>query len=79
MSKIKFNRVNGWTYKTEDEQYLIYNGGPREWYSAKVDPEMAIKYGFVSISIIESTKQMHFSITDAQQWVRKFEYEVSER
>ena len=71
---IKFNRVNGWTYKTEDDQYIVYNGGSREWYSAKVDPEMAAKYGFVSVSIIQSTRQYHSSITEAQQWVREVEY-----
>jgi len=76
MKEIKFNRVNGWTYKTVDNQFLVYNGGPNEWYSAKIDPEMVEKFGFCSVAIDESTKQFHSSIKNAQLWVRKFEYKV---
>ena len=37
---MKFNRLNGWTYKTTDNAYIVYNGGPNEWYSAEIDHEI---------------------------------------
>ena len=71
---IKFNRVNGWTYKTTDNKVLVYNGGPREWYSAEIDHELVQKFGYCSVAVIESTKRFHFSMKDAQIWVRSFNY-----
>ena len=73
---IKFKKVNGWTLKTEDNQYMIYNGGPNEWYSAKIDPEMIEKYGYCSVAVDESSKMFHYSIKDAQSWVREVLYKV---
>ena len=73
---IKFNRVNGWTYKTADNKFLVYNGGPNEWYSAEIDHELVEKFGYCSVAVDESTKQFHTSITNAQNWVRSFNYKV---
>lgn len=71
---IKFNRVNGWTYKTEDNQYLVYNAGPNEWYSAKVDADMVAEFGYTTVVAIDSTKVFHYSIKDAQSWIREVNY-----
>lgn len=68
---IKFNRVNGWTYKTTDNKFLVYNGGPNEWYSAEIDPELVTKYGYCSVAVNENTKQFHYSLKYAQLSVRK--------
>jgi len=73
---IKFNRVNGWTYKTSDSEYIVYNGGPNEWYSAPVDTELVKKYGFCPVAVNESEKVLHSSLRDAQNWVRSFNYKV---
>jgi hypothetical protein len=70
MQNIKFNRVNGWTYKTSDNQFMVYNGGPNEWYSAKIDSELVEKHGYCSVAVDESSKMFHYSIKDAQNWVR---------
>ena len=73
---MKFNRVNGWTYKTNDNAYIVYNGGPNEWYSAPVDSELVAKYGYSSVSVIESQKIFHTSLREAQSWVRSVDYKV---
>jgi len=72
---IKFNRINGWTYKTTDNQFMVYNGGPNEWYSAKIDSDLVEKYGYCSVAVDESSKMFHYSIKDAQDWVRN-QYKV---
>jgi hypothetical protein len=73
---IKFNRVNGWTYKTTDNQFMVYNGGPNEWYSAKIDPELVEKYGYCSVAVDEYSKMFHYSLKEAMNWIRTFEYKV---
>ena len=75
-NNIKFNRVNGWTYKTSDDKFLVYNGGKNEWYSAPIDNDLVAKYGFCSVSIDESNKIFHYSLRDAQNWVRTVECKV---
>lgn len=76
MAAIKFSRVNGWTYKTRDGKFIVYNGGPNEWYSAPVDVELVGKFGFCSVAIDESSKMFHRSLRDAQNWVRSVNYKV---
>jgi hypothetical protein len=71
---IKFNRVNGFTYKTSDNAFIIYNGGPKEWYSAPVDAELAAKFGYVSVAAVDGNKVFHTSLRQAQEWVRTFDY-----
>jgi len=75
---VKFNRVNGWTYKTTDNQFLIYNGGPNEWYSAEIDTELVEKFGYCSVAVLESSKVFHYSLREAQKWVRSFNYKLEE-
>jgi len=75
---IKFNRVNGWTYKTSDSKFVVYNGGANEWYSAPVDIELVEKFGICSVAIDESNKMFHRSLRDAQNWVRSVNYRVGE-
>ena len=69
-SLIKFNRVNGWTYKTSDNQFIVYNAGPNEWYSAVIDSSMTEMFGYTSVTAIDSTKQFHTSMQNAMAWVR---------
>lgn len=73
---IKFKRVNGWTYKTEDDQYIVYNGGPNEWYSGKADQDLVKQYGYESVAMDDSSKQFHSSLRLAQLWVREVNYKV---
>lgn len=69
---IKFNRINGWSYKTTDGKFIISNCGPREWFSAEIDDEQSQKFGW-SIAL-ENSKQYHSSLKEAQNWVRSFNY-----
>jgi hypothetical protein len=69
---IKFNRINGWSYKTSDNAYIISNCGDRTWFSAEIDSELTAKHGF-DIAI-ENTKTYHTSLTEAQKWVRSYHY-----
>jgi hypothetical protein len=73
---MKFNRVNGWTYKTNDDAFIIYNGGPNEWYSAKIDSKLVEQFGICSVVAIQETKQFHYSLKDAMAWVRLTEYKA---
>jgi hypothetical protein len=75
----KFNRVNGWTYKTSDGKFIVYNGGPNEWYSGPVDPVLVAKFGFCSVAIDEGNKIFHNSLRSAQDWVRSFNYKVESK
>lgn len=75
---IKFNRVNGYTYKTADNQYMIYNAGPKEWYSAPIDSELVEKFGYSPVAVDESNKMFHTSLRNAQDWVRVFDYKSQE-
>jgi hypothetical protein len=71
---IKFKRVNGWTYKTADNKYIVYNGGANEWYSAPVDEKLVEQFGYCSVAVNESQKTYHYSICDAQSFVQDFYY-----
>jgi hypothetical protein len=73
---MKFNRVNGWTYKTKDNKFMVYNGGANEWYSAEIDIELVEKFGYSSVSVVQESKQFHYSLKDAMTWVREFIYKV---
>ena len=69
---IKFNRIDGWSYKTTDGKFMISNCGPREWFSAEVDFEYSEKFGWAIP--VENSKVYHSSIKEAQQWIRNVEY-----
>jgi len=67
---IKFNRINGWSYKTSDDCFIVSNCGPRQWFSAEIDAELTAKHGFIVVD--EHSKVYHSSLT--QNWVRTFDY-----
>jgi len=69
---IKFNRINGWSYKTTDGKFMILNCGSRLWFSAEVDEAESEKFGW--IIPLENSKQYHSSLKEAQNWVRSFNY-----
>ena len=69
---IKFNRINGWSYITTDDRFMISNCGSREWFSAEVDAEATAKHGFIIPD--EHSKVYHKSLSSAQNWVRTFDY-----
>ena len=69
---IKFNRINGWSYKTSDNAYIISNCGNRTWFSAEIDTEVTAKHGFEIA--IENTKMYHTTLTEAQNLVRSYNY-----
>jgi hypothetical protein len=69
---IKFHKINGWSYRTSDDQIIISNCGPRSWFSAEIDTEESKKFGW--LIPFENSKQYHTSLKDAQNWVRNFNY-----
>jgi hypothetical protein len=69
---IKFNRINGWSYKTSDNAYMISNCGNRTWFSAQIDAELSAKHGFEVA--VENTKMYHTTLAEAQNWVRSYNY-----
>jgi len=69
---IKFLRINGWSYKTSDNAYIISNCGNRYWFSAEIDAEATAKHGFEIA--VEPSKVYHSSLRLAQSWVRDFDY-----
>jgi hypothetical protein len=69
---IKFNKINGWSYKTSDDRFIVSNCGPRQWFSAEIDAELTAKHGFIVVD--EHSKVYHNSLTSAQNWVRTFDY-----
>jgi len=75
MKTIKFNRINGWSYKTADNRYMIsHTGANRCWWSAEIDQELSEKWGWEIPR--ENTKQYHTTLREAQNWVREFNYKV---
>lgn len=68
---IKFKRINGWSYKTEDNRYMVSNCGERYWFSAEIDQEASARHGWEIA--IENTKVYHSTCRDAQNWVREYE------
>lgn len=73
-TQVKFNRINGWSYRTSDDKFIVANCGPRYWFSAQVDEEATERHGF--LVAIENSKVYHSSLSSAQKWVREFEYKV---
>ena len=71
---IKFNRINGWSYKTSDNAYIISNCGDRMWFSAEIDAEASQKHGFDVP--VENSKVYHTTLTEAQSWVRSYNYQA---
>jgi hypothetical protein len=71
---IKFKRINGWSYRTSDDKFMISNCGPRQWFSCEVDAESSARHGF--LIALENTKVYHATLGEAQNWVRSFDYKV---
>jgi hypothetical protein len=69
---IKFNKINGWSYKTSDDRFIVSNCGSRQWFSAEIDAEQTAKHGFIVAD--EHSKVYHSSLSSAQNWVRTFDY-----
>jgi len=69
---ISFKRINGWSYKTSDQKFLVSNCGKKYWFSAEIDREESDKHGFDVV--FENSKMYHSSLTDAQNWVRNYNY-----
>ena len=69
---IKFNKINGWSYKTTDDRFMISNCGSRQWFSAEIDAEYSEKFGWAIP--VENSKVYHTTITEAQRWIRDVEY-----
>jgi hypothetical protein len=51
---------------------MISNCGNRTWFSAEIDAEATAKHGFEIA--IENTKMYHTTLTEAQNWVRSYNY-----
>jgi hypothetical protein len=73
---IKFKRINGWSYRTSDDKFIISNCGPRQWFSAEVDEESSARHGF--LIALENTKVYHTTLGTAQDWVCSFNYSEKE-
>jgi hypothetical protein len=69
---IRFKRINGWSYKTVDNKFIISNCGKRYWFTAEIDQEATEKFGFEIP--VENSKMYHSNISEAQNWVRSYEY-----
>jgi hypothetical protein len=54
---MKFKRINGWSYKTEDGKFMISNCGYRTWFSAEIDQESSNHHGWEIA--LESSKVYH--------------------
>jgi hypothetical protein len=68
---MKFKRINGWSYKTEDGKFMISNCGPRSWFSAEIDQEASNHHGWEIP--LESSKVYHATCREAQDWVVGYE------
>ena len=62
---MKFNKINGWSYKSEDNKVMFANAGQRYWFAAIIDQEESEKFGW--IIPIENTKSYGNSIKDAKE------------
>ena len=67
---MKFKRINGWSYKTEDNSYMISNCGPRYWFSAEIDQEFSERMGFECP--VERSKVYHSTAKEAKEWVLSY-------
>ena len=68
---MKIKKINGWSYKTEDNGFIISNCGDRVWFSAQIDAEATQKHGFEVA--VENSKVYHRSYADAKNWVLRNE------
>ena len=68
---IKFKRINGWSYKTQNDQFMISNCGKRMWFSAEIDTEASAKHGWEIP--VENSKVYHSTLREAQNWIINFE------
>jgi hypothetical protein len=72
---MNIKRINGWSYKTADNSFIISNCGDRVWFSAEIDAEATQKHGFEVP--VENTKMYHSSYADAKNWVLRNELVVA--
>jgi hypothetical protein len=76
MAKSIFIRINGWSYKTRDNQFMIsHEGSDRCWWSAKIDAESSARFGW-DIPI-ENSKTYHTSLRNSMDWVEKYEMPIA--
>jgi hypothetical protein len=76
MAKSIFVRINGWSYKTRDNQFMISHEGSHGcWWSAKIDAESSARFGW-DIPI-ENSKTYSSSLREAMNWVQNYELKVS--
>ena len=72
MPKTIWTRINGWSYKTRDNQFMIsHTGADRSWFSAKIDSESSTRWNFEIAD--ESSKVYHSSLREAMNWVESYE------
>jgi hypothetical protein len=72
MAKSNFIRINGWSYKTRDNQFMIsHEGSNRCWWSAKIDAELSAHLGWDVP--IENSKTYSSSLREAMNWVESYE------
>jgi len=72
MAKSNFIRINGWSYKTRDNQFMIsHTGADRCWFSAKIDAEQSTRFGWEIAD--EFSKVYHTSLREAMNWVEAIE------
>lgn len=72
MAQITFKKINGWSFKTADNLFMISNCGPRQWFSAQIDAEASEKFGWAIP--LEDSKVYHSRISEAQAWISEFHY-----
>ena len=76
MSKTIWTRINGWSYKTRDNQFMIsHEGSDRCWFSAKIDSESSTCWNFEIAD--ESSKVYHSSLREAMNWVESYEMPIA--
>jgi len=72
MAKSIWTRINGWSYKTRDNRFIIqHSGGTRCWYSANIDAEATARHGFDVCD--EYSKQYFSSLREAMNWIETHE------
>ena len=72
MAKTIWTRINGWSYKTRDNRFIIqHSGANRCWYSAEIDAESTARHGFDVCN--EYSKTYHSTLREAMNWVESRE------
>jgi hypothetical protein len=75
MSKSNFIRINGWSYKTRDNKFMIsHTGADRCWFSAEIDEESSARWGWDVPN--EYSKQYHSSLRNAMMFVENYAMKV---